>query len=526
MSRLGLKSENICWYTVFNQREWEFKEIFGVTNTTLVDLMSVKQRDKAQNVESTLRCAFQFLGTSGDTPTTADKSALFRGNFTPNFYPQRFVMKDSIYEQRLEVLAILLNQVLNRYWKGGVGYVEFSISSKDLLHDGIITTLALDSFHISQGNSNKKKWYHRYQAFTDEPLLKQCTSNWLHNLTGEMRNCLPSWAKDFGDLNPRGHKADFRFLAAFNRNKIQDKQAFGEVVTEAKRLSSMNGQLSKLVEEWCSDEKLSKLYQDELKKIQKFETKMLVKPQNSREETLFQMRRNLIVGLDWVGDEYMFPFCALSHTSVVDFVQKCNKFNERFGVRIHGGENVVRPVRGNISQEHNIAYEMTMMILMKGVDLLIEKRLPVRIGHGVAFLSPTEGNSDLGKKLESFRKSCQEKEVSFEINPTSNDMLLIDDFQSKDIKNNGAKLADHLSFDGKQHPGAIICTDNDGIWAIHKCKPHYHHVSVAAELCQLIQKFPCKMKKDNLEKLVRFGKSQRFVKKPTMIPEWLFEKKS
>eukprot|EP00276_Gloeochaete_wittrockiana_P023929 CAMPEP_0184362224 /NCGR_PEP_ID=MMETSP1089-20130417/133847_1 /TAXON_ID=38269 ORGANISM="Gloeochaete wittrockiana, Strain SAG46.84" /NCGR_SAMPLE_ID=MMETSP1089 /ASSEMBLY_ACC=CAM_ASM_000445 /LENGTH=100 /DNA_ID=CAMNT_0026702225 /DNA_START=270 /DNA_END=572 /DNA_ORIENTATION=+ len=32
----------------------------------------------------------------------------------------------------------------------------------------------------------------------------------------------------------------------------------------------------------------------------------------------------------------------------------------------------------------------------------------------------------------------------------------------------------------------IICTDDDGIWIIHKCAKHYRHTSVGAEICKAI----------------------------------------
>lgn len=30
----------------------------------------------------------------------------------------------------------------------------------------------------------------------------------------------------------------------------------------------------------------------------------------------------------------------------------------------------------------------------------------------------------------------------------------------------------------------VLSTDNDGIWTIHKCNNHYHHISVSHEFCR------------------------------------------
>lgn len=61
----------------------------------------------------------------------------------------RFKLKDCIYEQRLEVLSILINETVYNYSNSGVFYVEFSLGVKDLL--------------------NLDVWKHLLGAFTSKP---------------------------------------------------------------------------------------------------------------------------------------------------------------------------------------------------------------------------------------------------------------------------------------------------------------------------------------------------------------------
>lgn len=79
-----------------------------------------------------------------------------RGNFTPQFYPRRFEMRDVIVDRHPQVLEVLLNTVLHRYGKAGVGYVEFSVSGKYLLNGKYRTFLrnpfSADSFRHIKGD--------------------------------------------------------------------------------------------------------------------------------------------------------------------------------------------------------------------------------------------------------------------------------------------------------------------------------------------------------------------------------------
>lgn len=218
---------------------------------------------------------------------------------------------------------------------------------------------------------------------------------------------------------------------------------------------------------------------------------------------------------------------------VIDFVKWCHQtFNKRFGLRVHAGEGVQRHRANKNPGKAQRVYLLCMHTLITGITKIVEAGIRLRIGHGVAFCVswaglglPKERNpenstdgleepyvrsaateiigserdfEDLYYRLRDFLKRCGDRNVPFEINPTSNDMLLLDTHgtsarapdQALGAFSSLLKLSqsgDSLSWKSGI-PRPIICTDNDGIWAIHKCQKHYQHVSIAAEICDLIQR--------------------------------------
>ena len=90
---------------------------------------------------------------------------------------------------------------------------------------------------------------------------------------------------------------------------------------------------------------------------------------------------------------------------------------------------------------------------------------------------------DLNRRLETFRTFLRDERIVCELNPTSNHMLLGDSFvdsEARNVRSLPAFLRAQLH--------VVLCTDDDGVWAIHKCREHYRHVSVAHEFCQAIVK--------------------------------------
>jgi hypothetical protein len=63
---------------------------------------------------------------------TAPLSVSFKLSLCVCMLCRRFVLKDSIYRQRIRALAVLTERMLKHYVECGVSYVEFSVSTGDL----------------------------------------------------------------------------------------------------------------------------------------------------------------------------------------------------------------------------------------------------------------------------------------------------------------------------------------------------------------------------------------------------------
>jgi hypothetical protein len=117
-------------YVICNMRNRCFELVTGVTNQDIVSYLMPSMADSAASVcapasssASSVRAAvppgavhgvdgvpatvpavgamirnwFELLRPDGNTASDADVSALYRGSFTPEFYPRRFAAKDAIY---------------------------------------------------------------------------------------------------------------------------------------------------------------------------------------------------------------------------------------------------------------------------------------------------------------------------------------------------------------------------------------------------------------------------------------------
>jgi hypothetical protein len=162
-ARLGIShsQEPITFkhYIIFNAREQKFQVAYGIRNEDLVKL--VNKGSDARNpvqraTEAFIRNAFTMCNPDGSQPEILDFHT-FRGAFTPQFYPRRFALKDCLYEQRLDILAYLLQHVLSRYsaCSPSVKYVEFSVSCSDLSRPWVLDVLKC--FNSREGDEVSKK---------------------------------------------------------------------------------------------------------------------------------------------------------------------------------------------------------------------------------------------------------------------------------------------------------------------------------------------------------------------------------
>jgi hypothetical protein len=206
---------------IFNAREQKFEIVYGIRVEDLRQLIHIDRN--APNEARTLARAqiinaFSMCNADGTSARHVDLQS-FHGNFTPEFYPRRFALKDSIYQQRLDVLVALIVHILERYQccLPPVKYCEFSISVNDLsrawMYD-ILRSLSVDDQMIPSSTENaifqadeksnsfsQMVWkghfsYLRvaYQATDTEKTKFHCT----YNVT-------------------------YKFLAGFNREKVKSQ---------------------------------------------------------------------------------------------------------------------------------------------------------------------------------------------------------------------------------------------------------------------------------------------------------------
>jgi hypothetical protein len=267
-------------------------------------------------------------------------------------------------------------------------------------------------------------------------------------------------------------------------------------------------ELRELSEEICgNDTLLYKIFESPSKQIKTFE-----KLGKLTEKKIKEMS-SLVVGFDLVGDEFGYPFSPFSHPEFIEVIHKFVDLNERFGVRFHAGEGLIRPP---LDCPHNspvlVSFILHQYILMSSIyqycDNYFErvgKKPNVRIGHGVSFLYDKEEKTLLGRDLKEFRKFLRKNEYLCELNPTSNHLLLSDSFVGESALANSRTLEAYLACELP----VVLCTDDDGIWAIERCNAHKFHVSVAHEYCQCIMKGELK-DPEQLKQMISLARRKAF----------------
>ena len=159
--------------------------------------------------------AFSMCDGEGNRPRPVDFHS-FHGCFTPEFYPRRFVLKDSIYSQRLDVLAALIGHIMERYRTclPPVKYCELSVSANDLSKQWVFDVLRSVRFYetniiIGLSNNPERNLYVAYNKFSS------FTQIVLH---GSFPYLLPAFRSS--QDRPELLNVTYRFLAGFDRQKI------------------------------------------------------------------------------------------------------------------------------------------------------------------------------------------------------------------------------------------------------------------------------------------------------------------
>ncbi|CAF4623789.1 unnamed protein product [Rotaria socialis] len=448
-------------WIIFNAREQKLQIVYGIQAEELrmliggdkpIDqIIQPAQRDARAHIIN----AFSMMNADGSEPCSVDFHS-FRGAFTPEFYPRRYALKDSMYSQRLDILAYLLWHVLHRYdiCLPPVTYCEFSVGCRDLSRPWVVDILS---------------------TFTD-----------IENLRSTFKEFIDI---NFPWLKPRGFEKRivYRFLAGFKRETPPVSNAYSDDKPTTLFFEVPHYAIHIMLKEFyqSDQEKPTIIFTEQVQRLLEMK----------KEAETIPYFFDLVVGLDLCGDELGHPYCPFIAFEFIKFVKEARgtnpKFveeargtNPNFGIRIHAGENVpfIRPELPGYR-----LFVAHMYILYRCIDFLNKKlKSHIRVGHGVAF------DKLLSIKNHKYRKSSvlvaemQRNaksvfaEVPFEVNITSNFYLLGDAVRNVEKEK-------PLSYLYDIHVPVVLSTDNDGIWPIDKCTlGHQSHHSLAAEYCRAI----------------------------------------
>ena len=471
----------IKYYRVYNARKQEFETRYGMTNTNFIEKIASLDAQQDPARKAFLINCFTMRGDPERKggPSRFTKIDDFCQQFTPEFYPRRYILKDDMYSQYPLVEDALLYYVLDRYYRAGVGYVELSIGIKDLI---------------------ECPWMYRHLAspHLPEELRKKCK--------------LPPLPVDV----KAGNKllVEVKFLAALNRVNAGPKLENAE--NRSTRVLHMN-----LVNDF-SDSVIVDEFKDSaehLKKIEKaFEVSRTAVSAAAAAAAAAAagdhplLLHNMCVGLDYVGDEWGQPHCPFALPKFTKFLKaERDRRGGRFGFRYHCGEIYLPLQDQGMSEQQLLHMAISSAVIVQILTAvgytpaehdLVKNRgnvhrmpapPPLRIGHGVGFGPylrsiplPTKANLTWETRLDSLIKDpaeyirralfyMRECEIPIEVNLTSNDYLTAECQQTQLLK----QLLDH-------DMTVVLATDDDGIWPCECEVGGKQYSSVAAEFAAAV----------------------------------------
>ena len=470
-------SVKFCNWIIFNAREQKFEIVYGIQVADLrrlitLDLnapMEAKRLARAHIIN-----AFSMCNAEGTSARHIDLQN-FHGLFTPEFYPRRFALKDSIYSQRLDVLAALIIHILERYQSclPPIKYCELSVSANDLSRPWVFDVLR--SFSTSKVTSNNA---------TGEILEAGENISSFSQIVFHQRGFSYLKFAYKQEKNEFRFKYDviYKFLAGFNRQQVKSKYFKEKDQNDAIRLLTdfPHNAMLQMVHELTRSEKSEKTIM-----FAPFVDQLTTLKEDIKQRPSFY---DWVVGLDLFGDELGYPYCPFVARPFIKYVKIRRRYNSRFGLRIHGGENVIYADNDSPAYRFFIAH---MYIVFRSLQFLQhELNGYIRIGHGIAFehILGEKMNKSRHRKSSVLLAEMQHdapslfKKIAFEINITSNEYLLGPTLRQGDFVRS---LCLHALIDEKIP--IILATDDDGIWPIDQCScVHPGHQSLAAEYCRAI----------------------------------------
>ena len=501
-------NESIQRYVIWNARIQDYETVFGIANNVFVSALDAETNKKETPIRNVLTAAFEMNRNADDC---LDRK------FTPDFYPMRFVLKDSMYAQYPVVLDCLLDVVLTRYWDAGVGYVELSVGLSDALRPWIWKHLAQPKV-----SPDAKKVKVRYLAAFNR---QQCWVKLDTIIDHALNAAIADYSILTADLSKsvlaaRAELAEVRrlpeSLLEFKSDAIAKAQAKAMVaevgdprtpaILHAEKTIDVLGRLcvqwkaiveseqegghdqtrmAAIVTNFLSEhdaDSLALFKFEEVNKVRQLFDAM----DESREACVADGLHENLVGLDLVGDECAFPFSPFGAGEFIRKIlserSKRPRFN--FGLRLHAGEvslgDDTRMTYDVYARLAAASHAVSRFYTVASSVLPQEQRKTplLRVGHGVLFcrarpflsMGPSQFSTavchNLAYKAFSLLTQCK---IPIEINQTSNKTLLL-------------RAQRALTVLVKSGASVLLCTDNDGIW---KCSNGSIH-SVAHEYVRAI----------------------------------------
>jgi hypothetical protein len=496
---------------IFNARKQDFEVVYGITAGKLRKLMTdQKTPTEAKEIaRANIVNAFSMYDAEGTDARPIDIHN-FQGMFTPEFYPRRFALKDSIYSQRLDILAHLLWHVLHRYstCHPPVTYCELSVGVGDITRPWVFDVLC--SFPSTPIQNTGAQHTTTSQSFTNSEKKLRFRDLLLRGHFPSLRNAITRTESE--DKLENNHsqqeselqipKCTYKFLAGFNRQQVQtsyfdfcNQQEAINLLNEAPQIAIhlMLNEINKSANNELITDKNDMFYRhvEQLNKIK----------ESARNNGQFF---HWMVGFDLFADEMGFPYCPFVARDFINYVLEIRQeFNLSFGLRIHCGENVPIADATAPAYRHFAAH---MYIAFRCLRYLQhELEYGIRIGHGIAFQHILDGtmmkdskhrkSSVLIAEIEHHARHVF-KTIAFEVNITSNEYLLghavrketcEQPFQSNAMRKGSSRQPLQLNALLKLKAPIILATDNDGIWPILKCPCREpSHFSLSGECCRAI----------------------------------------
>lgn len=491
-------------WIIFNARKQCFEIVYGIQVEDLRKLITVdatSPNEAKKNARAHIINAFSMCDAQG-TPARHIDFHNFRGCFTPEFYPRRFALKDSIYSQRLDVLAALIYHVFKRYQTclPPVKYCEFSVGVGDLSSPWVFDVLR--SFPVNRIMTVPDKQLPIYKATEEYNSFSQVVRD----------GCYPYLEvafKRFTDKDnvvPSTPNVIYKFLAGFDRTNVQSPLC--KTQNEALRLLNDSPHIAILLmrkEIWNSENPteqdkrsgyIDELFQDKAKDSR--ETNLQKLEKLKKEANKIPWFYDWVVGIDLFGDELGYPYCLFVTRPFITYVQDIRNAEENgqptmtrkkyphFGVRVHCGENVQYADADAPSYRSFIAHMYIVFCCLR--YLRYKLNYGIRIGHGIGFeriLGESMSSSQYRKSSilrAEMRHQAQKlfENIAFEVNITSNEYLLGDSLRLGNIAQTHC-----LNALLKLKAPIVLSTDDDGIWPIDCCSVvHPGHHSLTAEYCR------------------------------------------